>query len=75
MDKHGKKMIAPIVISVIVILYFAVYFGFLMTLLKSRALKLLLAVVPVLIAVTMICICIQRIREIRGGEEDDLGQY
>ena len=75
MNNHRKKMIAPIVISVIVILYFAVYFGFLMTLLKNRALKLLLAVVPVLIAVTMICICIQRIREIKGGEEDDLGQY
>ena len=75
MDKHGKKIIAPIVISVIVIIYFAVYFGFLTTLLENRALKLLLAVVPVLIAATMICICIQRIREIKGGEEDDLSQY
>lgn len=75
MDNHGKKMIAPIVISVIVILYFAVYFFFLTTLLENRALKLLLIAVPVLIAVTMICICVQRIREIKGGEEDDLGQY
>jgi hypothetical protein len=27
------------------------------------------------LSVVMIYVCIQRIKEIKGGEEDDLGQY
>jgi uncharacterized membrane protein YbhN (UPF0104 family) len=75
MKEHGKKMIAPIVITVIVIAYLIVYFGLLRTLVESTLLKLLLGIVPALLGAAMAGVCIQRIREIKGGEEDDLSQY
>ena len=75
MKKHGKKMIAPIVITVLVILYFIAYFGFLIYLIDNIVLKLLSGIIPALLAAVMIYVCIQRIKEIKGGEEDDLSQY
>ena len=75
MKKHGKKMIAPIVITVLVILYFIAYFGFLIYLIDNIVLKLLSGIIPAFLAAVMIYVCIQRIKEIKGGEEDDLGQY
>ncbi|MBO7403782.1 MAG: hypothetical protein J6V24_02370 [Clostridia bacterium] len=75
MKQHRKKMIAPIVITVLVILYFIAYFGFLIYQIENFLLKLLLGIIPALLAAVMIYVCIQRIKEIKGGEEDDLGQY
>ena len=75
MDKHGKKMIAPIVVTVVVLLYYAVFFSVLISSIRSTVFKVLLATVPILIGGALIAVCIQRIKEIKGGEEDDLGQY
>ena len=75
MKKHRMKMIAPIVITVLVILYFIAYFGFLIYQIENIILKLLLGIIPALLAAVMIYVCIQRIKEIKGGEEDDLSQY
>lgn len=72
--KHKEKMIAPIVITVIVIIYYLIYFGFLLSQLHG-AIKWLLGIVPVAMAIAMIGICMQRIDEIRSGEEDDLSKY
>ena len=69
-----KKMIAPIVVTVVMILYYVVYFGFIMSLLDGIW-RYALGIVPVLFAGVMIYVCIQRIDEIKKGEEDDIGQY
>ena len=74
MKLHHKKMIAPIVITVIVVLYYGVYFGILLTLLDGFW-KYLLGIVPLVLAVVMIAVCLERIKEIRSGEEDDLSKY
>ena len=37
--------------------------------------KFLLGVIPLALAAAMIYVCIERIKEIRSGEEDDLGKY
>ena len=74
MRSHQKKMIAPIVVSVIMILYYAVYFGFLISLLEGIW-KYALGIVPLLMSVIMVKVCIERILEIRKGEEDDIGKY
>ena len=66
MKKHRKKMIAPIVITVLVILYFIAYFGFLIYLIENPVLKLLSGIIPALLAAVMIYVCIQRIKEIKG---------
>ena len=75
MKHHAKKMIAPVVVTVAVLLYFGFYFGWLISLVESKAAKLLLGIVPALLGAVMIGVCIQRIKEIKGGEEDDLSQY
>ena len=74
MKEHKKKMVAPVIISVIMILYYAVYFGFLISLLNG-IFKYLLGIVPLAMAVLMIVVCIERIKEIQKGEEDDISKY
>ena len=74
MKEHKKKMIAPIIVSVLVILYYVVYFGFLISLLDGIW-RYALGIFPIAFSVVMIKVCIERIREIKGGEEDDISKY
>lgn len=74
MKSHIRKMIAPIVVSVIMIFYYVVYFGLLITLLNGIW-KYVLGILPLVFAVMTVKVCIERIQEIKEGEEDDLGQY
>ena len=74
MQQHKQKMIAPIIVSAILIVYYIAYFGFLFTLLEG-VWKYVLGIVPLAFSALMIKVCMERIREIRKGEEDDLGQY
>ncbi len=69
-----NKIIAPIIISAIIITYYAIYFVFLMTLIDG-ILKYLLGIIPLVLAVVIIKVCVDRIREIKKGEEDDLSKY
>ena len=71
---HKKKMIAPIVVSVVMVLYYAFYFGLIVAVIDGIW-KLLLGIVPLALAAVMIAACIERIKEIRKGEEDDLSKY
>lgn len=75
MNNHEKKMIAPIIITILAIIYYVFYFCLLITLLEQVLLKLLFGVIPAALAATMIYVCVQRIKEIRSGEEDDLSKY
>ena len=74
MKSHKRKMIAPIVVTVIMILYYAVYFGFLISMLDGIP-ALLLGIVPLALAILTVVVCIERIHEIKKGEEDDLSKY
>lgn len=74
MKPHGKKMIAPVVVTVLMVLYYVVYFGVWIALLDG-VWKWLLGGIPLVLSAVMIGVCAERIREIRKGEEDDLGQY
>ena len=74
MDSHKKKMIAPIVVSVLTILYYIVYFGFVISLLDG-VFKYALGIIPIIFSIIMVKVCIERIQEIKGGEEDDLSKY
>ena len=74
MLEKSKKMIAPILISVIIILYYVLYFGILIALLDGIW-KYVLGIVPLLFAGVMIKVCAERIKEIKEGEEDDLSKY
>ena len=74
LKKHKEKMFVPIIISIIVILYCTIYFGFLISLLNG-VWKYVLGIVPIALSFVMVKVCIERINEIRKGEEDDLSKY
>ena len=74
MKPEQKQMTAPIVITVLLILYYCVYFGVLIALLDGFW-KYVLGVVPVLVTILLIKVCLERIDEIKKGENNDLSQY
>lgn len=74
MKVNKKKFIAPIVVTVLMVAYYVVYFGFLIALLPG-VWKYALGLLPLALSVVMVKVCIERIQEIKKGEEDDLSQY
>lgn len=77
LKKQTKKMIAPIVITVLVIAYFIFYMW--LGLASSGdiplLMKILLIVVPSGLIVLMVYLLIERVNEIKEDDDDDLSQY
>ena len=74
--KHSRKMIAPIIITIIFVSYFLISgISFLIYPETFSAATALIALVALLLSGVMISVLISRIKEIRSGEEDDLSQY
>ena len=71
---NRNKMIAPIIVTVMVVLYYIVYFSFLLSLLPSIW-KYIFGIIPLVFSVVMVKVCIERINEIKEGEEDDISKY
>ena len=69
-----KKMIAPIIVTVIMVLYYIAYFCFIISLIDGIW-KYALGIIPLLLSIVMIAVCIERINEIKKGEEDDISKY
>ena len=69
-----KGYFAPVFITLLMVAYFVAYFGFLITLVPTFW-KVALAILPIVFCAVLIGVCIQRINEIRSGQEDDLSQY
>ena len=71
-----RKLIAPIVISVLLCAY---YIGLGVLFMHIPELpgwvRGVAIVVPLIFCGVMVSVLVQRIREIRSGEEDDLDQY
>ena len=74
MNSDKKKMIAPIAVTILMIAYYIVYFGFLITLV-SGIWKYALGIIPLAFSAVMVKVCIERINEIKKGEENDLSKY
>ena len=74
LNPQKKKYAAPIIVTVLMVLYYVVYFGFLITLV-SGIWKFLFGVFPFVLSAVMIKVCMERIEEIKKGEENDLSQY
>lgn len=72
----NKKMIAPVVVAVLLVLYFVGYAVLLLAIPDLHLIvKLLLALIPLIMAGYALWAAKERIEEIKGGEEDDLSQY
>ena len=74
MKEKKKQFFAPIIVTVLMVAYYVIYFGFLITLLPGIW-KYLLGIAPIALSAVMIKVCIERIQEIKKGEEDDLSKY
>lgn len=76
MKKHRKKLIAPIIITILIVLYFIFYMFIGASIAEIPILmKVLALVIPIGLIVLSIYMLFERIDEIKGGEEDDLGKY
>ena len=75
MKKYINKIIAPIIISLLMIVYVVFYFTFLIYTIPFLYLKILFGIIPIALIGAMVYTLIQRIKEIKGGEEDDLSKY
>ena len=73
--EHRKKMLAPVVITAIFILYLIGYGIALAVATEWSPVMLLTAVPLVALGIGMVYTLKSRINEIRSGEEDDLGNY
>lgn len=73
---HFRKMIAPIIITVVIVIY---YIGFIMACIFIEEMPLLVkilgTVIPMILGGVCLYVLIERIKEIRSGEEDDLSKY
>ncbi len=75
MKSHMRKLIAPIVIICIAVAYYIIV-GFCISYIPAPfGGKLLLFIIPAAFIGVSIYVLIQRINEVRSGEEDDLSQY
>ncbi len=75
MEEHEKKMIAPVIITAILVLYLVIFSMAALIVVPSFWVWIFFGLIPLILAGVMIAVCVQRIKEIRSGEEDDLSQY
>ena len=75
MDNHGRKIIAPVVIVLCIMLYYAIGIFVLLKTGIPNAIKIAAVILSIIITVVLIKVLAERVKEIKGGEEDDLGKY
>lgn len=75
MTKQEKKMIAPVIITILFVLYFFGYAAMVVWLRPPWYVLVLGILILVCLAGVLIAMLIERIKEIRSGEEDDLSKY
>jgi len=68
-------MIAPIIIVFLILAYYIAFGVFFVKFAAPLILKLIGIIVPAVLSAAFIWLLVQRIKEIKGGEEDDLGKY
>lgn len=74
MKSPRSSMIAPIVITLIVIIYYIFYFALLISVVDGIW-KYLLGMIPLGLSIVMMKVCMERIKEIKEGEENDISKY
>ena len=55
-------------------IYYAVYFAILVTILEGIW-KLMFGILPLILSYIMLRVCVERINEIKKGEDDDFSKY
>ncbi|MBU9727517.1 hypothetical protein [Diplocloster modestus] len=72
---HIKKLIAPIIIAVLFVLYLTGLLVLWTNFYLPLPAKVIGMVILLALAAVMVFVLVERIQEIRSGEEDDLSKY
>ncbi|MBR4210123.1 MAG: hypothetical protein IKQ24_10090 [Verrucomicrobia bacterium] len=75
LSEKGKKMIAPIVITAFFILYLILYVVLVIRVAVFEPLLIMLAIPLVLLGGGLVYVLLERLNEIKKGEDDDLSNY
>ncbi|MDR0517763.1 MAG: hypothetical protein LBH25_12035 [Fibromonadaceae bacterium] len=76
MDAQRKKYIAPIVVTVFIVLYYSIAAILLYNVDFSFMMKIMVFAVPSVIIIIMTVMALfERFKEIKKGEENDLSKY
>lgn len=75
MSNRGKKMIAPIVITVLFLIYLLAYVVMIASAMTITPVIFLFALPLIALGTGMIVVLRERIKEIKEGEDDDLSNY
>lgn len=75
MKSSSKKLVAPIVITVLLVLYFIMFLTVLLHMPIPTIFRIIGIIVPLGLISISIYMLIERIKEVRSGEEDDLSKY
>ena len=74
-EKHKLQILAAVIITLIFVLLFGIYAVFYLMTPLPAAVKFVLAGIMATFIIAMIVILVQRVREIKKGETDDLSNY
>lgn len=72
---RAKKLIAPIVITALLVLYLIAFVVLAFLFRIPLWAKLLSCLIPLALIGVSVFVLVERIKEVRSGEEDDLSQY
>jgi len=75
MKNSNKKLIAPIIITILLVIYFGTFVVTCFYVPVPIAGKIIGFLIPLALICVSIFVLIERIKEIKGGEEDDLSKY
>jgi ABC-type multidrug transport system permease subunit len=75
MKEHPKKIIAPIIVVICIALYYFIGVNVLIKINIPKIVKMIALILSLIITIAFIMVLIERIKEIKQGEEDDLSKY
>lgn len=73
--EHGRKMVAPAIIAGFILLYYFLFLIACLCIPIPFGLRLLFGIIPLAFMGVTVFVLVERIQEIRSGEEDDLSKY
>ncbi len=73
--EHGKKIVAPAIIAGLILFYYFLFLVACLCIPIPLGFRLLFGIVPLAFMGVTVFVLVERIQEIRSGEEDDLSKY
>jgi len=70
-----KKTIAPVIVSLCLIAYYLAVGIALLKFPIPIVIRITIIVASIVVPLVIVMVLVERLKEIKGGEEDDLGKY